>query len=218
MVKISFVGDIMCDLHTIRKMERSGNRSFKSFFEPMRDKLVDSDYVVANLETVMAGEDQKFTRDLTSFNTPDAMAEAISTSGISLVTTANNHCLDRGIEGLKRTLDVLDQYGIAHTGTYRNRDEYDSVFQAEIKGLKVAIIACTGSTNRKEVGEHYVDLLNPPDMSYYKGYSVVPQHKGVKGTLGRLLTAEQKFWIKKLLGKTPQPSVDIQYDAERIEP
>lgn len=89
MVKISFVSDIMCDLHTIRKMERSGNRSFKSFFEPMRDKLADFDYVVANLETVMAGEDQKFTRDLTSFNTPDAMAEAISTSGISLATTAN---------------------------------------------------------------------------------------------------------------------------------
>lgn len=61
-----------------------------------------------------------------SFNTPDRFVCSMKSAGIDYVSTANNHCLDRGTEGLIRTLDLLDQYGIKHFGTYRSKEERTS--------------------------------------------------------------------------------------------
>ena len=54
-------------------------------------------------------------------NFPDEFASAVKKSGIDLVSTANNHLLDKGKEGALRTLDVLDNVGLEHTGSYRNQ-------------------------------------------------------------------------------------------------
>ena len=91
------------------------------FYTPMsalRSILDGSDYVIANLETPLAGEDAVYTNRIVSFNAPDSVADAIKKLGVDVVSTANNHCLDRGFKGLERTLKVLDERGISHTGTY----------------------------------------------------------------------------------------------------
>ena len=38
--------------------------------------------------------------------------------GVNCVTTANNHCLDQGLEGLVRTIKELDRNQVLHTGTF----------------------------------------------------------------------------------------------------
>ncbi len=139
MVKVSFVGDIMCELYTFRKMAARKEFNFESFFEEMGEKFGQSDYVIGNLETVFAGDKSAYTRDLYSFNTPDNLASAMATAGVNFVSTANNHCLDRGVAGLKRTLDVLDSAGVRHTGTYHNRKEYDDVSVVEVQGKKLQL-------------------------------------------------------------------------------
>ena len=56
-------------------------------------------------------------------NFPDEFAEAVKKAGINLVTTANNHLLDKKLDGAMRTLDILDKYNISHVGSYRNYEE-----------------------------------------------------------------------------------------------
>ncbi|MBC8077623.1 MAG: CapA family protein, partial [Chloroflexales bacterium] len=51
------------------------------------------------------------------FNFNPALAPALKNAGIGLVSTANNHILDRGPEGIDATLDVLARAGIATHGT-----------------------------------------------------------------------------------------------------
>jgi hypothetical protein len=55
-----------------------------------------------------------------NFNFNPALATALRNAGIGLVSTANNHILDRGPEGLNATLDVLDANGIMHHGAVRS--------------------------------------------------------------------------------------------------
>ncbi|MFR3323636.1 MAG: CapA family protein [Oscillospiraceae bacterium] len=53
------------------------------------------------------------------------MAYDAKDAGFDLLSTANNHCRDKGLDGLYRTLDVLDEAGLAHVGTYRSQAERD---------------------------------------------------------------------------------------------
>jgi hypothetical protein len=52
-----------------------------------------------------------------NFNFNPALAPALKNAGIDVVSTANNHILDRGPEGLDATMRVLDEAGIAYHGT-----------------------------------------------------------------------------------------------------
>ena len=49
-------------------------------------------------------------------------AEAVKEVGFDMVSLANNHLLDQGVDGVYHTLDVLDEIGLSHVGAYRNTE------------------------------------------------------------------------------------------------
>lgn len=105
-----------------------------------------ADYAVANLETTFAGGPQY--SGFPAFNSPDDLAYGLRETGFDLVLTANNHSLDRGYSGLCRTLDVLDEAGLAHVGTSRTAEEQQSnCVLADVGGISVAFIGYTYGTN-----------------------------------------------------------------------
>ncbi len=71
-----------------------------------------------------------------TFNTPDSFASALTDAGIDVVTTANNHSLDRRFYGLSRTLDILDREGLKHTGTFRTPEEDRILMLEQNQNLK----------------------------------------------------------------------------------
>src|SRR5699024_9714496 len=86
------------------------------------------------------------------YNTPDSFVEAIADANIKLVSTANNHCLDQGIGGLKRTIDILDKFQVKHTGTYRNQEERNQICTVQVKEKKISFLSYTYSTNETNTG------------------------------------------------------------------
>lgn len=105
-----------------------------------------ADYAVANLETTFAGGPQY--SGYPAFNSPDDLAYGLRETGFDLVLTANNHSMDRGYSGLCRTLDVLDEAGLAHVGTSRTAEEQQSnCVLADVGGISVAFIGYTYGTN-----------------------------------------------------------------------
>lgn len=99
--------------------------------------LENSDYVVGNLEVPLGGEKSKYTYNPYLFNAPDKFALDLKTAGFSMLITANNHCLDRGIKGLYRTIDVLDKYNINHAGTYKTNKNRDDIFIKDIRNTRL---------------------------------------------------------------------------------
>ena len=109
MVKITFLGDIMCEGPLLKAAHKEdGTYDFSECFQGICGLLTEADYVIGNLETPLSGEEAGYTKteDLYSFNTPIEFAEAVKEMGMDLVLTANNHCCDRGIEGLIKTLET----------------------------------------------------------------------------------------------------------------
>ncbi len=149
MVKISYVGDVMCDAgmsETLPIYKTEGKYNFTSVFSHISSLLKKSDYVLANLETPISFRGEKLTNHPWQFCSAYEFAEAVRNAGIDYVSTANNHCLDRGIAGLDSTIMALDHIGLEHSGTYISSSDRKQVIK-DIKGIKVGILTCTYGTN-----------------------------------------------------------------------
>lgn len=167
---LSFTGDILCHREQLAACRTDSGFEFRPILEPAAEVLAAADFLVGNLETLFAGKEAGYTSELYSFNTPDDFARMLASAGFDLVSTANNHCLDRELPGLKRTLDVLDREGISHTGTARSPEERERVCLREINGIRTAFLSCTYGTNSfangiflREDEEYAVNLLQPQE-------------------------------------------------------
>jgi hypothetical protein len=82
-------------------------------------------------------------------NTSPELVVDLAAAGIDVMSTANNHALDRGRFGVLATLDAMDAAGVSSTGTRRAAGEpWHTVVQAN--GLAIAFVACTAWTNGPE--------------------------------------------------------------------
>jgi poly-gamma-glutamate synthesis protein (capsule biosynthesis protein) len=149
MIKISFVGDILCQRWLLKaSKKKDGSFDFSHVFKNTKGIFADSDYLVANLETICAGAENGYTNELYNYNSPDSFIDALADSGIDMVTCANNHCLDRGCDGLYRTLSLLDSAGIKRTGAYLPTENWNEPLIVKLHGKKIAFIAATSTTNK----------------------------------------------------------------------
>jgi poly-gamma-glutamate synthesis protein (capsule biosynthesis protein) len=165
LLTISAVGDVMMhDGQLIAGLNpKSGEYDFRPFFAEVKEIVSVADIAVANLETTLAGKDRRFT-GYPMFNSPDEYAEALKDAGFDVITTANNHSLDRFASGAVRTLDVLDRYGLVPTGTARDQEERDRIPTVEKKDIRVAFLAYTYGTNGIPIPpgkEYLVNLIDP---------------------------------------------------------
>ncbi len=147
-VTIAFVGDVLMHTYLVRSGydSASGRYDFTRMFAPVVPYLRRADYAVANLETRLAGQEHGYS-GYPRFNSPDELASGLKASGFAMLTTANNHCMDMGWDGIAHTLDTLDAAGLAHTGTARNAAEQGTPSIVTIKGVKIALLNYTAGTN-----------------------------------------------------------------------
>ena len=144
-IKITFTGDIMCDMYEIAAYKaNNGKYDFSKIFEDCKKYFSESDYVVGNLETPIANSALSY--HITRFNSPPEFADAIINNGISMVTTANNHCFDRGFSGLDDTITNLDAIGLKHTGINRNNIIPTGIVET-IDNIRIGFLSYTYGTN-----------------------------------------------------------------------
>jgi len=142
---ISSVGDLMCHGGQLDDARQSdGNYNFIPVFKTIKPFIEDVNLAFANFETVMAGG--KYT-GYPTFNTPDSYAEALKISGFDILTTANNHCLDRGYDGLVKTIEKIRKMGFYQTGTFATEDESNEILIINEKDIRLAILSYTYGTN-----------------------------------------------------------------------
>ncbi|MEV7523639.1 CapA family protein [Streptomyces sp. NPDC091371] len=82
-----------------------------------------------------------------TFKAPHQLADALKDTGYDSCSTASNHTLDDGYEGLARTLEHLDRVGIPHVGSARSAEEARAPALLSAGGAKVAQLSYTYGTN-----------------------------------------------------------------------
>lgn len=147
-IKMSVIGDIMCHNSQYNDAYVSSNDSydFSYVFSDIQKYIQVADIAVGNLETTFAGKERGYS-NYPTFNTPEQLAYNLKTLGIDVLSTANNHSLDKGYKGVVSTLDFLDDAGIAHTGTYRTEEEQNQILIQNVKGITMAFLSFTYGTN-----------------------------------------------------------------------
>ena len=122
------------------------NFDFVPLLEGQRAYLDRADLAICQMETPLAPSGGPYA-GYPLFNTPPELAGAAKEVGYDVCTTASNHTVDQGTEGVVRTLDGLDAAGIQHTGSYRAEGESDVPLIVEANGARIAIITSTFSLN-----------------------------------------------------------------------
>ena len=145
---MSAIGDIMC--HNTQYFDaynkENNTYDFSYVFEDISFYTKTADIAIGSLETTFAGEEQGYS-SYPTFNTPDNLAYELKDIGLDVLSTAGNHALDKGFDGLARTIDVLNDADISHLGTYKTQEEQNQVLFKYVKGIKIAFINYTYGTN-----------------------------------------------------------------------
>lgn len=159
--ELLFVGDAMAHGPQLRAaLQPDGTYDFTPCFDALRTEISGADYAVVNLETPVSGGNYS---GYPMFNAPDSYVDALRDAGFDLFLTANNHTLDRGDAGLKKTIHLLDSLGLDHLGTYVNATERSRRLPmiAEVKGYRVGMLNYTYGTNGlKAKGDVVVDYID----------------------------------------------------------
>ena len=163
-ITISFtaIGDIMCHNSNYNDAYSNGVYDFSYVFADITEEIQSADIAVGNLETTFAGAARGYS-NYPTFNTPEALATDLKEMGIDLLSTSNNHSLDKGYSGIESTISFLDAAGIAHTGTYTSPESQNTIIVQDVQGIKIAFLSFTYGTNGIPVpsGKEYcIDLIS----------------------------------------------------------
>lgn len=165
---LGFVGDILMMETQIKTAKTDSGYDFTRSFAPMQTLFESVDLMYGNFEGAFAGEDAGYSKPRAtqeppselnpsptippyqSFNAPDALAYNLKTLGFDVLTTANNHCLDRGYDGLCRTTEAIREAGLFQTGTFSSEQARQEPLVIDVNGFKIGIVAATESVNSKD--------------------------------------------------------------------
>jgi len=150
-VSVAFAGDLLFHAglwnnFKIKKNKAGENFDFMPLLEGEQAYLSRADLAICQMETPVAPYGGPYS-GFPIFSIPPEVITAAKKIGYDVCTTASNHSVDQGTEGLIRTLDLLDKAGIGHTGTYRKEGERDVPYIVRANNVKIAIINSTFSLN-----------------------------------------------------------------------
>ena len=140
-MKVLIAGDFAPRARLAKQIE---NGKFSEVFsEDIREVIKSADFSFVNFESPIVEEGYKpIPKCGPNLRCTPEAAEAVRYAGFTGVTMANNHILDFGAEGLRRSVKCCQEQGLAVVGVGENLSDAEKVLYLEKDGKKLAIINC----------------------------------------------------------------------------
>ncbi|MDO5715974.1 MAG: CapA family protein [Tissierellia bacterium] len=148
-------GDLIFHQPIVKSYFNGETYDFTPCFRPIERELQEADIALANFEGSI--DSKRPTSGFPRFNFPKESIHSLKRVGFDVLSTANNHALDMGIEGIDETLETMKKEGIVSVGTFQNHQRPPAVM--EVRGVRVGFLAYTQSLNG-------LDSLLPPEEEY----------------------------------------------------
>ncbi|MDT0341542.1 CapA family protein [Streptomyces litchfieldiae] len=155
-------GDLLVHDSVIRQAQADAGgigHDFARMLAAAEPLVSGADLAVCHMETVYGADGGPFT-GYPTFKTPPDLARAVADVGYDTCSTASNHTLDAGPEGVTRTLDAMDAVGLRHAGSARSPEESDTPALLKAGDATVAHLAYTYGTNGIPIPEDQPWLVN----------------------------------------------------------
>ena len=167
-VTVALTGDVLVHTgvwETARRDAAARGESgldFAPMFADVAPLVAGADLGICHLETPVSPPGGPF-QNYPLFAAPPTVLDGLVATGYDACTTASNHSVDQGVEGLLRTLGALDARDLAHTGTFASRQASRRPLVLEVRGVRLGVISMTYGTNGMPVDVPYsVNLLDVP--------------------------------------------------------
>lgn len=161
-IVIAAVGDVMMP-GSIQTTIAKKRYNYDLLFEKIKSDLGAADITFANLETPV--NQSAGISGYPKFNTRPELLASLKKAGVDIVSIANNHIMDAGVAGLKKTIGNIDAAGLVFVGAGRTKAGATEIKRITAKDITVAFLAYTYSTNerlpRRKLSEPGVNILRP---------------------------------------------------------
>ncbi len=139
-MKLIVAGDYCPRLRVSDAVEKN---DFSSILAEIKPILADSDYSIVNFEcSVCNGGEEPIVKCGPNLYSPIKGVETLKWAGFDCVTLANNHFLDYGEDGVRKSLNFFSEFGLDSVGGGINLEAASRVLYKTIAEINVAIINC----------------------------------------------------------------------------
>lgn len=203
-VTVALTGDLLWHISLLKSVKADAKAAgsaqlyeFDPLFANVAPIIADADVAVCHQEVPIVAKGQRVT-GYPAFGAPVQTAAAVKKLGFDLCTTASNHSLDRGIEGVKTTLTALRDAGIVASGTSATQAESTQprIFTTA-SGVKVAVVAGAYALN----GEHDVPAWQ---WDYLDAQTMIDRGKQARAAGADLVLAAMHAGIEYQLDPTDE--------------
>jgi len=160
-IKILITGDFAPRL---RVNEVIDNGDYADLFGNLIDDIKCADIAVTNLEFPLCDTPSPIVKTGPNMMAPTKSINALKYAGFNMVTLANNHIMDHGVDGLKSTIEECNGACIECVGIGMNLVEARRFKVIERKGIRFAFINCCenewSTTSGDEPGANPLDEVN----------------------------------------------------------
>lgn len=141
-ITLLFAGDVLLSSHVLNAYDTAGGIG-GVLDENIRKEIDAVDWFMVNQEFPFsnrgeAAEDKQFT-----FRLPPSRVNILQEMGVDMVTLANNHALDFGVEALLDTCTTLDDAGILRVGAGADLEEAKRFQTVELQGKTIGFLGAT---------------------------------------------------------------------------
>ena len=144
----------------------TGPYNFDGALDYVRDIVSKYDIAYYNQETPIAGGNPS---GYPRFSTPSEFGDAMIKAGFNMISTATNHTIDKGEDGILNFYNYLkEQDGIAFNGISDSKENRNTYIIGEKNNITYAMLSYTTSTNGLPVPSGKDYLLNVYDEEQVK--------------------------------------------------
>lgn len=137
-ITICATGDLMLGSWTQDVIRDSG---YAHPFKHIDSIFQDADIVFSNLEAPFGETGEVFPQKTYTFQVRPDLVNVLTAGKINLVSLANNHIMDFGVESLVETMDLLKEHNISFAGAGLNITQARKPALLEINGERVAFLS-----------------------------------------------------------------------------
>lgn len=145
-VEILAMGDMIFHKPLVSNARVGDSYDFSIYFKNIEDDIKSADISLANFEGTI--NKNKALSGFPRFNFPIQTVTGLKSVGFDVLTTANNHCLDTGVDGIFQTINAINDGEMINVGTYLDENHPPKII--EKNNIKIGFLA-------------YTDLLNGMD-------------------------------------------------------
>ncbi|MCR6112291.1 CapA family protein [Bacillus sp. A301a_S52] len=142
--KLAATGDVLLHNRVYKKAKRKIRRGydFNGMFEGVRHLFTQGDLTIVNQESIIGGEELGLS-SYPRFNSPVEIGETLKELGVDIVNLANNHVLDKGEEGILKSIENWEKLGIPYVGAYKSEEDQQDLRIFNKNGLKICFLSYT---------------------------------------------------------------------------